>query len=94
MAGKKNYRNIADCEKELFRINKLLAEHKLKPAEAQAMARVCDSWIKARKSANSDELMRRLDGLEALAKAQQKARQGPSANIMPLLNGLMYWSGS
>lgn len=75
MAGKKNYRNIADCEKELFRINKLLAEHKLKPAEAQAMARVCDSWIKARKSANSDELMRRLDGLEALTKAQQAAKQ-------------------
>ena len=72
---KKNYRNIADCEKELFRINKLLAEHKLKPAEAQAMARVCDSWIKARKSANSDELMRRLEGLEALTKAQQAAKQ-------------------
>jgi hypothetical protein len=71
MAGKKNYRNIADCEKELFRINKMLAEHKLKPAEAQAMARVCDSWIKARKSANSDEMMRRLDGLEALQKAKQ-----------------------
>ena len=75
MAGKKKYRNIADCEKELFRIYKMLAEHKLKPAEAQAMARVCDSWIKARKSANSDELMRRLEGLEALTKAQQAAKQ-------------------
>ena len=75
MTGKKNYRNIADCEKELFRINKLLAEHKLKPAEAQAMARVCDSWIKARKSANSDEMIRRLEGLEALTKAQQAAKQ-------------------
>jgi len=75
MAGKKNYRNIGDCERELFRINKMLAEHKLKPAEAQAMARVCDSWIKARKSANSDEMMRRLDGLEALTKAQQAAKQ-------------------
>ena len=75
MTGKKNYRNIADCEKELFRINKLLAEHKLKPAEAQAMARVSDSWIKARKSANSDEMIRRLEGLEALTKAQQKAKQ-------------------
>ena len=72
MAGKKNYRNIADCEKELFRINKLLEQHKLKPAEAQAMARICDSWIKARKSANSDEMIRRLEGLEALTKAQQK----------------------
>ena len=49
--------------------------HELKPAEAQAMARVCDSWIKARKSANSDEMMRRLDGLEALTKAQQAAKQ-------------------
>lgn len=72
MTGKKNYRNIADCERELFRINRLLIEHKLKPAEAQAMARVCDSWIKARKSANSDEMIRRLEGLEALTKAQQK----------------------
>ena len=52
-----------------------MEQHKLKPAEAQAMARICDSWIKARKSANSDELMRRLEGLEALTKAQQKARQ-------------------
>lgn len=75
MRGKRNYKNIADCERELFRINQLLKDHKIKPAEAQAMARICDSWIKARKSANSDELMRRLEGLEALTKAQQKARQ-------------------
>lgn len=65
-----NYTSIGDCEKELFRINRLLLEHKIKPAEAQAAARVCDSWIKARKAANSDEMLRRLDGLEALAKAK------------------------
>ena len=75
MVGKKNFRSIADCERELFRINELLKAHKLKPAEAQACARICDSWIKARKSANSDELMRRLEGLEVLAKAQQAAKQ-------------------
>lgn len=72
MTGKKNYRNIADCEKELFRINKMLADGKIKPTQAQAMCRVIDSWIKARKSANSDEMIRRLEGLEALNKAQQK----------------------
>ncbi len=70
MVRKNNYKDIADCERELFRINQLLIAGKIKPAEAQAAARVCSAWISARKSANSDEMLRRLDGLEALTKAQ------------------------
>lgn len=73
--GKRNYKNIAEAERELFHTNELLKAHKISPSEANAICRVIDSWIKARKSANSDELMRRLEGLEALTKAQQKARQ-------------------
>lgn len=72
---KTNFKNIAECERQLYHTVELLKAHKISPSEANAICRVCDSWIKARKSTNSDELMRRLEGLEALTKAQQKARQ-------------------
>lgn len=68
--GKRNYKNIAEAERELFHTNELLKAHKISPSEANAICRVIDSWIKARKSQNSDEMLRRIDGLEALAKAK------------------------
>ena len=72
MKGKHNFKNIAECERQLYHTVEMLKEHKISPAEANAICRVCDSWVKTRKAANSDEMLRRIDGLEALAKAKQK----------------------
>jgi hypothetical protein len=70
MKGKRNYRNISECERELYHTNELLKAHKISPSEANAICRVCDSWVKTRKAANSDELIRRVEGLEVLAKSK------------------------
>jgi|GEM_PF-3566226 len=70
---KTNFKNISECERQLYNTVELLKAHKISPAESNAICRVCDSWVKTRKAANSDELIRRIEGLEVLTKAQQKA---------------------
>ena len=67
---KTNFKNISECERQLYHTVELLKAHKISPSEANAICRVCDSWVKTRKAANSDELIRRIDGLEALAKVK------------------------
>ena len=67
---KTNFKSIGECERTLYHTVELLKAHKIAPSEANAICRVCDSWVKTRKASNSDELIRRIEGLEVLAKSK------------------------
>ena len=72
MTGKRNFSNLEDCERELYKTSRMLLEHKVSPSEAQAFSKVCDSWVKTRKMKDTELLLRRVDGLEKLYQAGQK----------------------
>ena len=72
MKDKCNFTSIENVEKELYGLSRLLLEHKISPMEAQAFTKVCDSWIKARKVKDNENIIRRIAGLEELYKCAKK----------------------
>jgi hypothetical protein len=71
MVGKKNFRSFTDCEQQLYKTSQLLLQGKINPSQAQAFAKMCDSWTRTHKMKESEEILRRVSGLEALYKTQK-----------------------
>ena len=70
--NKRNFRNLEDVERELYKTSMLVLSHKISSSEATAYAKICDSWVKTRKMKDTELLLKRVDGLEALYKAGNK----------------------
>ncbi len=75
MVGKKNFRSFTDAEQQLYKTSPVAVQGKINPSQAQAFAKMCDSWARTHKMKESEEILRRVSGLEALYKAQKKAVQ-------------------
>jgi len=72
MVGKKNFRSFTDCEQQLYKTSQLLLQDKITATQATAFAKVCDSWTRTHKMKENEEILRRVDGLEKLYKAQKR----------------------
>jgi hypothetical protein len=75
MVGKKNFRSFTDAEQQLYHTSQLLLQGKVTPSQAQAFAKMVMAWDSTHKMKESEEILRRVDGLEKLYKAQKKVVQ-------------------
>lgn len=72
--AKRNFRNFKDVERYLYKNTCELKAGKITPSQATASARLADGWIKAHKLEQEAEILRRLDGIEAVLKQKDEKK--------------------
>ena len=74
MVGSVNFRNFKSIEKFLYKTSKDLEKGKITHLQANANAKIADSWIRTHKLSQESEIIRRLDGIEAILKMKNRAK--------------------
>jgi hypothetical protein len=78
MVGNLNFRNFKSIEKFLYKTSKDLEKGKITHLQANANAKIADSWIRTHKLSQESEIIRRLDGIEEILKLQKKTKSPDS----------------
>jgi hypothetical protein len=74
LMAKRNFRDFKDVERFLYKNTCELKSGKVTPAQATAFARLAAEWLKAHKASQEAEILRRLDGIEAMLKLKEAAK--------------------
>lgn len=69
--GKRNFRGFKDVQQYLYKSSQDLAAGKISPAAAQAASRIASEWLKAFNLAETEDLKKRLEGVEHLLKQRE-----------------------
>lgn len=80
MVGSVNFRNFKSIEKFLYKTSKDLEKGKITHQQANANAKIADSWIRTHKLSQKSEIIRRLDGIEAILKMKKKSKSPDNEN--------------
>lgn len=65
-------------EKFLYKTSKDLEKGKITHLQANSNAKIADTWIRTHKLSQESEIIRRLDGIEAILKMKRQAKSPDS----------------
>jgi hypothetical protein len=74
MAASLNFRNSVSAERFLYKNAQDVLKSKITTGQANAAAKIADSWLKAHKLTKENEIIRRLDGIEEILKLQKRKK--------------------
>lgn len=72
MVGKKNFKSVAEVERAIYSTQKQLMEKKITAKDAATLSSLYKLWLESYRARKLDELSRRIDGLEEIARMLQK----------------------
>ena len=72
MQGKRNFKSIGEVERAIFNTQDALMNKRITSKDASALSALYKLWLESYRARKLDELRRRIDGLEEIARMLQK----------------------
>jgi hypothetical protein len=80
MTGCSNFRNYISVERFLYKNAQDVINGKITTGQANAAAKLADTWLKSHKLKSESEILRRLEGIEEILKLQKRTKAPDAGN--------------